>query len=252
MRTTLALLCLLGVPAPAAFAQTVSLTPSVVELKGQYGQSTTQTLTLTNATRLPLSFDMLAQDVVVADGRRVFVQAGDVPHSIAVTAVFAPKTITVPAGEARSVRITVTVPESAGPRAIVALFKGTTRIAKGGSAATISLGTLLTFTLSDHHSLVASDLFVTPQSETRNAAFEINFINDGAEPATPHGVAVILNATGSIIGKANFAALRVLPGERLTFRTGYPGALKDGTYRVVSTFEYAGKAFTRTAPLVVR
>jgi len=253
MRISRSLVCLMWLAVPgAAAAQTVSLTPSVIELNGKYGQSTTQTLRMTNATGLALTFVLQAQDVVVVGGKRVFVPAGDVVHSIAATAVFVPRTVTIPAGASRAVSLTVTVPPLAGPRAIVALFKGTTRIIKGKSASTVSLGTLLTFTLSTEHSLAASDLSVSPQSETRNAAFEITFTNDGGEPATPRGVAVILNASGAIIGRATFEPLRVLPGERLTFTAGYPGELKDGTYRVVSTFEFAGKALTRTAQLVVK
>ena len=233
-------------------AQTVTLTPSVVELGGNYGQSTTQTLSLTNSTALALSFDLLAQDVVVSGGKRVFVPAGDVPHSIAATAVFSPASVTIPPGESRRVIVTVTVPALTECRAIVAMFRGTTRISKGNSTSTVSLGTLLTFTLSTRHSLAPSDLYVSPQSEARNASFEVAFANDGAEPETPRGIAIILNGAGTIVGKASFQMQRLLPGERLNFRADYAGELRKGSYRVLSTFEFAGQAVTRSAPLVVQ
>ena len=65
--------------------------------------------TMTNATGVPLTFDLVAQDVVVSAGKRSFVAAGDSPHSIAATAVFVPRSVTIPAGQARSVKLTVTV-----------------------------------------------------------------------------------------------------------------------------------------------
>jgi hypothetical protein len=244
--------CLLALTAASAQAQQVTLSPSVIELKGAVGQSTTQKLTMTNQTNLELAFDLKAEDVVTTGGKRVFLPAGDIPHSIAATAVFSPSQVVVPAHESRSVTITVTVPPDVATRAIVALFKGTTIIGGGARSSTVSLGALLTFTLSDAISVQPSELFVMPQSDARNAGFEIAFNNGGAEPVTPKGIVVILNADGSIAGKTAFAPQRVLPGERVTFHTEYPGELRSGRYRVLSTFEFAGQALTRSGALVVQ
>lgn len=206
---------------------------------------------MTNLAAIDLAFDMQAADVVTAGGKRVFVTAGDLPHSIAATAVFSPARVVVPAGQSRSVVVTVTVPPDTTSRAIVALFKGTTDIAGGGPTATVSLGTLMTFTLSEHVEVTPSELVVVPQSNTRNAAFEIAFNNVGVEPVTPKGIAVILNGDGTIAGRVPFSAQRILPGERMTFRSEYPGELRKGSYRVLSTFEFAGQALTRSGSLVV-
>ena len=251
MQLTFALLVVLCLSAVDVRAQTVSLAPSVIELKGSYGQSTTQTLRMTNTTGLALSFELHAQDVVVTSGKRVYLPAGELPRGIAATAVFSPATVMIPPGESRSVNITVTVPRATEARAVVALFKGTTKIAQGQSTSTVSLGALMTFTLSDHSSLASSELSVAPQTDSQNTAFELSFLNDGAEPVSPRGVAVILNSVGTVVGKVSFAALRVLPGERQTFKAEYPGELPKGAYRVVSTFEFAGGAVAKTAALVV-
>jgi hypothetical protein len=200
---------------------------------------------------LTLSFELQAQDVVVANNKRLYLRAGDVPHSIAATAVFSPATVTVPAGESRSATVTLTVPEATTIRAVIILFKGTTTIGKGRSASTVSLGALMTFSLSNESAVTVSELSVAPQTDAQNAAFEVAFVNDGAEPVSPRGVAVILNGSGAVVGRAGFEPLRVLPGERQTFKTTYPGELAQGLYRVVSTFEFAGKAVTKTAPLLV-
>jgi hypothetical protein len=252
MRTALFVGCVLGVTAVAAQAQKITLSPSVIELKGTFAQSTTQTLTMTNQTAMALSFNMRAQDVITAGGKRVFVAAGDLPRSIAATAVFSPAQLTVAAGTSRSVVVTVTVPPGTTSRAIVAVFTGTTTIGKGSTAATVSLGTLMTFTLSGQVSAVPSELFVSPQSETRNAAFEVAFSNSGDEPVMPKGIVVILNAEGAIVGRIPFTDQRLLPGERVMFKAEYPGELRRGQYRVLSTFAFSGESLTRTGTLVVQ
>ena len=236
-----------------ASGQNLTLSPSVIELKGRVGQTTTQTLTITNATNLDLAFELEASDVVVEGGRRVFVRAGDIAGGIAETAVFAPRGLLLPAGQIRTVTITLTLPPGASNRAIVAHFRGATRIPDGATGATASIGTLMTFALSDHFSFApAAPLVVIPQSTTHNAAFEQVLVNDGTEPIVLRGIAVILNAAGAIVGKALFDSPRALPGERVTMRSEYAGELAAGTYRILATFESEGKSLTQTAALVVQ
>jgi len=55
----------------------ISLSPAVVMAKGNFGQGLTQTLTLTNQTGREFAFEMVAEDVVIKDGKRVFVSAGE-------------------------------------------------------------------------------------------------------------------------------------------------------------------------------
>ncbi len=54
--------------------------------KGNFGQGLTQTLTLTNQTARDFAFEMVAEDVIIKDGKRVFVPAGETPNSIAASA----------------------------------------------------------------------------------------------------------------------------------------------------------------------
>jgi hypothetical protein len=238
--------------ASVAAAQTISLSPSVIQLKGHSGQSATQTLRLTNRTSRDLSFVLEAQDVVVDNGKRLFFGAGQITGSIAATAVFSPRSMTVPAGESRSAQVTITVPENPATRAVVAVFKGTTNNGSGTTAATASLGTLLTFTLSDVVSVRPQQTEITPPTPARNAAFAQSFLNDGAEPVTLKGVAVILNASGALVGKSAFEQKRALPRESVTLRTEYGGELRSGRYRVLLTFEYQGKSLTASGDLVVQ
>jgi hypothetical protein len=248
-----ALACLLGAAAgPAeARAQSITLSPAVIPLAGSAGQSVTQVLTLQNDSDLPLAFEMEARDVVVRDGARVFVEAGVLADSIAASAVFTPRELRLGPRSRATVTVTLTLPAGVRHRAAVALFRGTTPVPSGDRQALLSLGSLFTFTLSDRVSIAAGALEAEPPSASANARLGSTLVNDGAEPVVPAGMAVILDAGGRLVGKAPFAARRLLPGERTTLVADYPGDLGAGTYRAVATFDYAGRALTLTGSLVV-
>lgn len=238
--------------APAApRSSQVSLAPAVVELSGKAGQSTTQRLRLTNGAPVPLAFAMEALDVVVAGGARRLVAAGDTPASIAATAVFSERSLVVPPGATRTVDVTLTIPPGVAHRAVVVMFRGTTRLGDARASSTASLGTLLTFKLSDGASLEADALQVTPQTGAANASFEQVVVNAGTEPVVPRGAAIVIDRSGAVAARVAFDARRVLPGERTTLRAEYGGELPPGRHRVLATFEYAGRTLTRTAEVVV-
>lgn len=237
--------------AAAAPAQTLTLSPAVVPLAGFPGQSATWELTLHNGASRDIAFGLEARDVVVRGGARAFVAAGELPDSIAATAVFTPAEVTVPGGGSRTVTVTFTLPPSVRHRGVVAFFRSLEPVAAtSGQAAFASLGTLFTFTLSEHLAL-AADLAAEPPTASRNAVLTGALANDGSEPLVTRGVAVILDAAGAVVGKAAFEQRRLLPGERTTARAEYAGELPSGSYQAVATFDVDGRAVTRSAALVV-
>jgi hypothetical protein len=230
----------------------LSLSPAVVPLRGDFGQSTTQRLTLVNGTSLPFSFDLVAQDVVVKDGTRSFVDAGSIAGSIAATAVFSSRHVEVPAGESVSVTATFTLPADTSQRAVVAIFRGTNQIRKNGVPMTASLGTLLTFTLSDDIAMGARPLSVRPQSPSENLAVSGLCENSGKEPFVTRGVVAILDRNGALRGRTDIAPHRLLPGERTELGAEYPGELEAGRYRVLVTLDYEGHTLRQSAEVEVR
>jgi len=231
-----------------AAADAITLSPAVVPLGGHAGESTTQHLTLFNRTAQALTFRLVAKDVVVREGQRVYIEAGLQPNSIAATVVFSAATVQVPPGEDRSVDVRLTLPPKMTSRAVVILFQGMTRI---GGNATASLGALLTFDLSGRESMAPGELRITPPTPTTNAMFSLPIFNDGTEPTIARGVAAIVTSTGALLGKVTLDRHRYLPGERFSLAAQYPGELPHGTYRVVATIEGAQRSWTRTTELVV-
>lgn len=238
---------------PPVDKPSISLSPAVIMAKGGFGQSLTQTLTLSNNTGADLGFDLVAQDIVVKDGRRVFVPAGEMPNGIAATAVFSPKAILIKAHTSGSVEVRLTLPPETNVRAVSAIFMGTDKFqtSTAGVAMTASLAALITFNLTEGIKLQPEPAKIARATASENMKITQWLANTGTEPALPDGTAAILNATGALVGKATFAPDRLLPGERKEFTAEYPEQLPPGEYRVFCSFQFEGKTLTTQAEFKV-
>ena len=217
--------------------------------KGSNGQGLTQTLSLNNNTSAEFVFEMEAQDVVVRNGKRVFVAAGEEPGSIAATAVFSQKQVVVKPHTMGTVEVRLTIPKETKVRAMVAIFRGTNRIASSSSAVgmTASLGTLVTFNLSDNVKLEPEALRIAPPTDSTNLTVAQWVSNIGTEPALPDGLAVILDAKGNLVARIPVASQRLLPGERLEFSGEYASQLQPGDYKAMCTLQFEGRTLTSEA-----
>jgi len=156
--------------APEAGKSSISLSPAVIMAKGNFGQGLTQTLTISNQTLRDLSFDLVAEDVIIKDGKRVFVPAGETPNSVAATAVFSQKTVLVKPFTSTSVDVRLTIPAQTDLRAIVAIFRGTDKLQTSSDSVgmTASLGTLITFNLTANVKLQPEAVRVNPVTDSAN------------------------------------------------------------------------------------
>lgn len=247
--TSLLLALLLSSSATLAHAQGITLSPAVVTLAGKPGQSVTHQLTLKNTSNQTLAFELEASDVVVRDGARVFVTAGETRDGVAASAVFDPPRVDVAPGASASTQVTLTLPHAVPTRAVTVVFRGGTPTAMGSQRALLSLGTLFTFTLSDHLSAIAEPLALEPPTLTSDLRVHARLLNDGSEPLMAEGMAVVLDAAGRMLGRIPFTSRRLLPGERTQLSADYVGELAPGSYRVVATLDLGGEVVTLTAPL---
>ena len=226
----------------------IALSPAVIMGRGSFGQGLTQTLTLSNNTGADLGFELLAEDMIVKEGKRVYVPAGELPESIAANAVFSQKRVLVKAHTAASVDVRLTIPPKTDIRAVVAIFRGTDVLptSNGTVGMTASLSALITFNLTDNVKLQPEPAHVSPASESANMNISQWIANSGSEPVLPEGTAAVLNEKGSLVGKATFAQQRLLPGERLQFVAEFPDQLPPGSYRALCSFQFEGKSQTST------
>ncbi|HEY6351451.1 MAG TPA: hypothetical protein VI636_18770 [Candidatus Angelobacter sp.] len=234
-------------------APSISLTPAVVMVKARSGQTFSQELTLWNNTTQKLRFRMEARDVVIRGGKRVFVPAGEVEGSIARSAVFSDKNPIAPPGASATTRVTVTIPDSPGPRAIACIFMGQTVMGTHNAVAmTGSLGTLVTFSLADDFHLQSQPLRISVEDSAQLIAFRQVFTNIGSDPVVPKGVIAVTNEGGGLVARLPLSTQRLLPGETMEFTTEYPGALKSGKYRVLSLMENDRAFFANSAEFTIK
>jgi hypothetical protein len=241
-------------PVLRAEEQSMSVSPSVVMLRGEVGQSTTQTLSFTNGTSSSLSFEMQAQDAVVRDGKRLFVEAGTLPGSIAATASFSPRLFTAAPGQTIPISVTITIPPQAAVRAIAVMCHGTTKLGNGPVKVTASIGTLMTFALSgDVISVKASPLVVQAPTASSNFIGGQRVDNNGTEVMVATGMLAIIDGNGALVGKQAIPPWRLLPGERTDMRVEYAGELPTGRYRAMVTYDLTdNKTLTSSAEFNVR
>jgi hypothetical protein len=231
----------------------VSVSPSVVMLRGEAGQSTTQTLTFTNGSSQPLSFEMKALDAVVRNGTRGYVGPGTVPGSIAATAAFSPRLFTVAPGQTVKIDVTVTIPARPSVRAIAVMCQGTTKLGDGPLRMTASVGTLMTFALTgDVIAAEALPLTVQPPTASSNFVAAQQVANNGTEPVVATGMLAILDTNGILVGKQAIPGWRMLPGETSAVRVEYGGELPAGHYRALVTYDLTDKTLTSSAEFDVR
>ena len=236
-----------------AIPPSLTLSPAVIMARGNFGQGLTQTLTLTNHTGNDFVFDMVADDEIVKDGKRVFVPAGETEHSIAASAVFSQKRVVVKANTSASVDVRLTIPAETKVRAVVATFKGTNVVPSGNSSVgmTASLGALITFNLTSNIQLLPENITVKPVTESSNLTVSEWISNIGTEPVLPEGVVAVLNSSGGLVAKMPFPTQRLLPGERLEFAAEYPDQLQPGSYKALCSFQFDGKTLTSEAAFKV-
>ncbi len=242
----LLLLLLAGTVRAAEGASSLTLAPAEVAARGSFGQSVTSAFTMTNTTDATRSFELVAYDVVVRGGQRVFAPAGAEPHGIAATAVFSREHLTIDPQTAAAVVTRFTIPARSDVRAVVVMFRatGTPRTAAGTVAMSGSLGALITFNLGDAVSLAAAPPSITPPTVNGNLRVQSLLANDGKEPLVPSGVVALIDATGKLAAKSPIPAQRLLPGERLPFVVELPARPGPGRYKALSTFSFEGRTVT--------
>jgi hypothetical protein len=131
-------------PGVALGQQTISLTPTLSVVECEPGRSATQTLTIANETPSELTFEVVARDLLVRDGKAVFLPAGAALNGIAATAVFSEKYFNVKPHQTTTVSIEFIVHPQTTARGMLILLQGTDKVAFGKTTMTANLGAVIT------------------------------------------------------------------------------------------------------------
>jgi hypothetical protein len=230
----------------------LALSPGVIMVNAQPGASSSHPMTMTNLTPVRFKFVLEAFDVVIRDGKRAFVPAGETEGGIARSAVFDPPVIELNPGDSAQVKVTLTIPSEPKVRAVVAIFHGQTAFSgKGTMMVTGSLGTLITYNLSKQIEVHAAAPTIIPQTENSNLTVSQELENDGSEPVVPKGTLAILRSSGELVGRVVIEPRRLLPGEKFDCAVEYPHNLQPGKYRAMVSLEHEGGVQTSSTEFQV-
>ena len=238
----------------AAFAYSenvISISPAALSLKGHAGQTTTQNFKLSNLTDAPYVFKIEVDDVLVENGKRNFLPAGQNAGSIAALAVLPITHVELQPGQVTTIPVTFALPAETRLRAVAVFFRGQAAQARYGPKVRMNLGAVVDFSTSANVALQIAAPQLGSQTASTNTSVTEELGNVGEEPVIVKGVAAILNGPGKLVGRAEFEQKRLLPGERNAIHATYPSTLPPGKYRVLCSLEYAGRVVTRIAEFVI-
>jgi hypothetical protein len=222
-------------------------------VKAKPGQSFSQELTLWNNTLQELEFQMEARDVVVRDGKRVFLPAGEIEGGIARYAVFMDRDVIALPGSSVTTTVTVTVPNAPAARAIACIFMGKTIMGTRNSVAmTGSLGALFTFTLADDFHVQSQPLQVSVDADANSITFRQGFTNVGTDPVVPKGVIAVTGENGRLVARLPVSGQRLLPGETQEFTAEHSGLPKTGRYHATVLMENESAFFSNAAEFSIK
>ena len=231
----------------------ISLSPAIIMVKAKPRQSFSQELTLYNNTITELTFGLEAMDIVVRNGKRVFVPAGEIEGSIARNAVFSRSTLLVLPGSSATTTVTVTLPPSPGTRAIACVFVGRTAIgSKNSLLITGSLGALVTFSIAEDFHVTSQPIQVVTDQDSSSITFSQSMTNVGTDPVVPSGVIAVVDASGALVARLPIPVQRLLPGETQEIKADYPNSLKSGKYRVTFLMENQSAFFSNAAEFSIK
>jgi hypothetical protein len=231
-------------------AQSLGLTPALVEAKVKRGATYTAAFSLSNNTGTRMRFRAATGDYWYDEhNSRVTGPPGTLPRSASLWVQFSPAEFVVEANSSATVKAIITVPAAAnGSYYTSPIFEGEptdARAAPPGSGTIIAsvairFRGLLLLTTEDaaEYNVEITNGSAAPPTATSALEIQLGVRNRGTAHARTRGIFAILNASGSLAGRGRLEGKSFLPGQRDTLKAQWTGELPPGLYRAVVTLTY--------------
>ncbi len=244
--TCMVLLCC---AAGSVRAQSLGLTPAMMDATVKRGVTYTNTFTLSNGTNTRVRVRCSVSDYWYDEhNRRMTGRAGTFPHSASLWVQFTPSEIIVEPHSSGSVNAIITVPQGASGGYYAAPIFETEAAdapstgAKGTAhaALTIRIEGLLLLTTEDatEYNVEIMAGQVSPPTVSAPLEMNLDLRNRSTAHARVHGAFALLDASGKLAGRGKILEKRYMPGQRDSFKTVWAGELAPGHYTALITLSY--------------
>jgi hypothetical protein len=233
-----------------AQAQSLGLTPALVEAKVKRGATYTAAFSRGNNTSTRLRFRASTSDYWYDEhNSRITGLPGTLPRSASLWVQFSPVEFIIEANSSTTVKAIITVPSAAnGSYYTSPIFEGEPTDAPTASrnsgtltaSVAIRFRGLLLLTTEDaaDYNVEVMDGSATPPTAATPLEIQLGVRNNGTAHARLRGIFAILNASEHLAGRGRFEEKSFLPGQRGTFRAQWAGELAPGQYRAIVTLTY--------------
>jgi hypothetical protein len=242
---SMAVLCCAG---DSVQAQSLGLTPAMIDATVKRGGSYINTFSLTNGTSTRLIVRCSVSDYWYDESnQRITARAGTLPHSASLWVQFTPSEFIIEPHSSGSINAIITVPQDAtGGYYTVPIFE--TRAADAAhqatgtaqAALTIRLEGLMLFTINDatEYNVEVMTGQISPPTASSPLEMNLDVRNRSTAHARVRGVFALLDASGKLAGRGKTAEKRYMPGQRDSLKTSWAGELAAGHYTALITLSY--------------
>lgn len=236
-------------------AQSLGLTPAMMDATVKRGSSYTNTFTLSNGTSTRLRVHCSVTDYWYDEhNQRMSGRPGTLPHSASLWVQFTPPEFIIEPLSSASVNAVITVPLTATGGYYTAPTFETENAdppppgAPGTAQANLKIRfeglLLLTTDDSTEYNVEIMSGQISPPTASSPLKMNLDVRNRSTAHARVHGVFAVLDASGKLAGHGEIEEKRYMPGQRDAFKTEWAGELEPGRYTALITLSYARAGMT--------
>jgi hypothetical protein len=236
-------------------AQSLGLTPAMMDATVKRGASYTNTFTLSNGTGTRLRVRCSVTDYWYDEhNQRVTGRAGSLPRSASSWVQFTPSEFIIEPHSSGSVNAVITVPQGANggyytsPTFETENADAAPPAAAGTMQASIKIRfqglLLLTTEDATEYNVEIMAGQISPPTDSSPLKMSLDVRNRSTAHARVHGVFAVLDASGKLAGHGEIEERRYMPGQRDFFKTDWAGELRPGRYTALVTLTYARAGMT--------
>jgi hypothetical protein len=241
------LACVAASPAPA---QSLTLSPAILEAQVRRGATYANSYTLLNRTNVRLRVHCSLYDYWYDEqNQRITGRPGTLPHSASTWVQFSASDVIVEPNASASVKFVVSVPQDAAG----GYYTSPTFEAEAADVPPAAAGDttsrarikirfhgllLLTTTEATEYNVEIMGVKIAPPTTSSSLALEVDVRNRSTAHTHVAGAFALLDSAGKLVGRGNIKQKRFLPGERNKFNTAWTGELSAGRYLAIITITY--------------